>query len=104
MPLAELSFLKRTAKSIGDFTTVRGFVFVIFAAATHGCCRETAHSLAPTFYKTDNSKRFDLLTSRSLSLRPSRLSRGFLCPLFLRPKAFGIEMTTSLTFLGVPAD
>jgi len=37
-------------------------------AATHGRCREMARSLAPTFYKTDNSRRFDLLTSRSPSL------------------------------------
>jgi len=73
-------------------------------AATHGRCREMARSLAPTFYKTDNSRRFDLLTSRSPSLRPSRLCRSFLNRQFLSPKAFGLEMTTSPTFLGVPAD
>jgi hypothetical protein len=30
-----------------------------------------------TCYKTDKIERFDSLTSRSLSLRPSRLCRGF---------------------------
>src|SRR6266487_4548548 len=42
-----------------------------------------------TCYKTGKIERFDSLTSRSLSLRPSRLCRASPAAPFSTPKAFG---------------
>ena len=60
------------------------------------------------FYETRKIERFDSLASRALSLRPSRLCRGFPSRFILEAAEFtlseveGLEMT-DIFFVGVPS-